>query len=81
MYRNLCRGKEMDANQMSRMMMNQDVSENRQFLQKEVGGGKYESCNRIKEGNGRLTVRGDDVQNNGRSNIEDLSIFVVLQVR
>ena len=44
--------------------MNQDVNRNRSFFWKEVSnvkGVKVESCSRIKDGNGRLALREDEV--------------------
>ena len=45
--------------------MNQDVDENRKLFWEEVSevnGGKVESCNKIKDGNGRLALGEDEQQ-------------------
>ena len=45
--------------------MNQDVNGNRKLFCKEVSkvnGGKVENCNRIKDGNGRLTLEEAEVR-------------------
>ena len=52
------------VNEQFRRKMNEDVNENRKLFWKEVStakGGKAESCSKIKDGNGRLAQREDEV--------------------
>ena len=55
--------------------MNEDVNGNRKLFWKEVSnakGGKVESCNRIKDGNGRLAQGEDEVKKIWKVYFEDL---------
>ena len=55
--------------------MNQDVNGNRKLFWKEVSkanGGKVENSNRIKNGNGRLTLEKAEVQRIWKEYYEDL---------
>ena len=55
--------------------MNEDMNGNKKLFWKEVSnvkGGKVGSCNRIKDRNGRLAQRKDEVRRNGKGYFEDL---------
>ena len=62
--------------------MNEDVNENRKLFWKvsNVKGGKVESCSRIKDGNGRLTLGEDKVRRIWKEYFEDLNIGTQEQV-
>ena len=55
--------------------MNEDVNGNEKMFWKEVSnakGGKVESCNRIKSGNGRLVQGEDEMRRIWKEHFEDL---------